>query len=70
LLAPDLFQVQDLQVHMVKLQGGMTDWICQEIANDHGTGFEEDTPSWAEEDGIWTFQGRVFILEELREQVL
>jgi hypothetical protein len=70
LLASDLFQVQDLQVRTVELQEKIMDWICQEITNDCGTSFEEDTPGWAEEDGIWTFQGRVFILEKLREQVL
>jgi hypothetical protein len=47
----------------------MTDQIHHEITTNCGTGFEEDTSGWAEEDGIWTFQGRVFILEKLREQV-
>jgi hypothetical protein len=48
----------------------MTDRICQEIVHNRGMGFEEGAPGWAEDRGIWTFQGRVFVPEMLREQVL
>jgi hypothetical protein len=70
LLTPDLFSAQEVQVRLVKLRGEMMDQICQEIARNHRTSFEEDAPSWAEDDGIWTFQGRVFIPEMLREQAI
>jgi hypothetical protein len=70
LLEPSLFLAQEIQVRLVELHGEMMDRIHQEIIANHGTGFEEDTPGWAEDDRIWTFQGRVFIPEKLREQVI
>jgi hypothetical protein len=62
--------VQEFSVRLVELHGEMTDRIRQEIIVNRGMGYEEDAPGWAEDDGIWTFQGRVYVLGKLREQVL
>jgi hypothetical protein len=70
LLEPRLFEVQELSVHLVELHGEMMDQIHHEIIANHRTGYKQEAPGWAEDNGIWTFQGRVYILEKLREQVL
>jgi hypothetical protein len=70
LLESKLFEAQELSVRLIELHREMTDWIHHEIITNRGMGLGEDTPGWVEDDGIWTFQGRVYIPEKLREQVL
>jgi transposase InsO family protein len=70
LLEPKLLEAQEIAVRLVELHGEMMDRIRQEIIDNHRTGFEENAPGWAEDEGLWTFQGRVYVPEKLREQVL